>query len=117
MVGSGGEAPNRLLSLVGLFQIGTDAAERRAAARSCSRLLNIFVGVINLSRCCPSTAATSPIAIYEQDPGAPHAQQGRYFADVAKLLPLTYAVVLVLVLLVISSIYLDIAIADHGVIP
>ena len=43
--------------------------------------------------------------------------QGRYFADVAKLLPLTYAVVLILFLLMISSIYLDIAIADHGVMP
>ena len=58
-------------------------------------------------RCCPLDGGHVAIATYEQIRSM--RRGGAYHADVAKLLPLTYAVVLVLVVRsVVSTLYLDI---------
>jgi membrane-associated protease RseP (regulator of RpoE activity) len=106
--GSGSEAPNRLLSLVGLFQIGTDAPNVELLLFLFATL-NITLAVINLIPLLPFDGGHIAVAVYERIQERRKRMQGRYFADVAKLLPLTYAVVLILFLLMISSIYLDIA--------
>ena len=106
--GSGSEAPNRLLSLVGLFQIGTDAPNIELLLFLFATL-NITLAVINLIPLLPFDGGHIAVAVYERIQERRKRMQGRYFADVAKLLPLTYAVVLLLFLLMISSIYLDIA--------
>jgi len=101
-------APNRLLSVVGLFQIGT-------SAKSAELLLVLFAGlnitlvVVNLIPLLPFDGGHAAIAIYERIQERRRRLKGRYFVDVAKLLPLTYVVVAVLFLLFVSSIYLDIA--------
>jgi membrane-associated protease RseP (regulator of RpoE activity) len=101
-------SPNRLLSIVGLFQIGT-------SAKSAALLLVLFAGlnitlvVINLVPLLPFDGGHAVIAIYERIQERRRHLKGRYFIDVAKLLPLTYFVVAVLFLLFVSSIYLDLA--------
>jgi membrane-associated protease RseP (regulator of RpoE activity) len=101
-------SPNRLLSIVGLFQIGT-------SAKSAALLLVLFAGlnitlvVINLVPLLPFDGGHAVIAIYERIQEKRRHLKGRYFIDVAKLLPLTYFVVAVLFLLFVSSIYLDLA--------
>ena len=65
--------------------------------------------MINLIPLLPFDGGHIAVAVYERIQERRKRMQGRYFADVAKLLPLTYAVVLILFLLMISSIYLDIA--------
>ena len=58
------------------------------------------------SRCLPLDGGHVAVAIYERIRRSRSGQ--RYHADVAKLLPLTYAVVMGLVLLGVTSFYLDI---------
>jgi membrane-associated protease RseP (regulator of RpoE activity) len=71
-------------------------------------VVNVFIGVFNLLPLLPLDGGHVAIACYEKvrsllQGGEP------YHVDVVKLLPLTYAVVLVMVFLGISTIYLDIA--------
>ena len=59
-------------------------------------MINIFIGLFNLVPLLPFDGGHVAIATYER---IRESRRGgrRYLADVAKLLPLTYAVVLVLV--------------------
>ena len=69
-------------------------------------MLNVFIGMFNLAPLLPLDGGHVVIATYER---LREGRSGkRYFADLTKLLPLTYAVVLVLVGIFISSLYLDI---------
>jgi membrane-associated protease RseP (regulator of RpoE activity) len=104
---SGTDAPNRLLSLVGLFQLGTDAPNAEALVFLFATL-NLTLAVINMVPLLPFDGGHVAIAVYERVQELRRRMQGRYFADVARLLPLTYFVVLLLFLLFVSSIYLDI---------
>ncbi len=105
------EAPseNRLLSLVGVFGIATQAADAGAAnLLFVFALLNIFLGVINLVPILPFDGGHIAIAVYERVQEWRHRQRTRYFADVGRLLPLTYVVVLVLFGIFITTLYLDV---------
>jgi len=97
---------NRLLSPVGAVQIASRAAETSwPDLIHFLFLINVFIGVFNLVPLLPLDGGHVAIATYERI----RSRRGqRYFADVAKLLPLTYAVVLVLVLVGVSALYLDI---------
>src|SRR5690606_42065948 len=67
--------------------------------------INVFVGIFNMLPLLPLDGGHAVVAIYERlrsRPGRP------YHADFAKLLPLTYAVVMVLVIIGATTIYLDI---------
>jgi membrane-associated protease RseP (regulator of RpoE activity) len=105
---SGSDSPNRILSLVGLFQVGTEAPNIEVMLFLFA-VLNITLAVVNLIPLLPFDGGHIAIAIYEGVQERRRRMQTRYFADVARLLPLTYVVVLLLFALFVSSIYLDIA--------
>ena len=68
-------------------------------------LINVFVGIFNLVPLLPLDGGHAAIAVYERI----RSRRGRpYHADVAKLLPLTYAVVMVLLAIGLTSLWLDI---------
>ena len=68
-------------------------------------LINVFVGMFNLVPLLPLDGGHVAIATYERL----RSRKGRpYHADVAKLLPLTYVVVLLLITLGLTTMYLDI---------
>ncbi len=67
--------------------------------------INVFVGVFNLFPFLPLDGGHVVIAIYERI----RSRKGRpYHADAMKLLPLTYVVVTILLLLGVTALYLDI---------
>lgn len=101
---------NRLISLIGVFRIGTQAAESGVTGLLILfALLNTFLGIINLVPLLPFDGGHAVIAVYERMQEWRRRQRTRYFADVSRLLPLTYLVVLVLVGIFITTTYLDVA--------
>jgi membrane-associated protease RseP (regulator of RpoE activity) len=67
--------------------------------------INVFVGLLNLFPMLPLDGGHVVIAVYERM----RTRRGRrYRADVAKLAPLSYAVLGVLAFVVVSALYLDI---------
>jgi membrane-associated protease RseP (regulator of RpoE activity) len=100
---------NRLLSIYGLVRIGAHAGAVDAGSLiGLFALINIFIGVFNLVPLLPFDGGHVAIAIYEKIQER-RLRRKRYFTDVAKLLPLTYVVVLLLGMIFVSSLYLDIA--------
>jgi membrane-associated protease RseP (regulator of RpoE activity) len=97
----------RFVSPVGFAGLANDAVD--AGWVSVLVLLigiNVFVGIFNLVPLLPFDGGHIAVATYE----AIRSRKGkRYHADVRKLLPLTYAVVGVLLLFFIGNIYLDLA--------
>ena len=69
-------------------------------------VVNVFIGVFNLVPLLPFDGGHVVIALYEKVRSV--AAGRRYQADVSKLMPLTYAVVAVLAVLFVSTLYLDI---------
>jgi RIP metalloprotease RseP len=97
--------PNRVVSIYGAVRL---ASETEAVADVLAFLfaINIFVGIFNLVPLLPLDGGHVAIATYERI----RSRRGRpYHADISKLMPLTYAVVLLLVLVGVTSLYLDIA--------
>ncbi|MBW3615645.1 MAG: site-2 protease family protein [Actinobacteria bacterium] len=97
----------RFLSPVGFVRVAGQAADTGLFQVLLLLVaINLFVGLFNLLPLLPLDGGHVAIAVYEavrsKITGKPHR------ADVAKLLPLTYAVVLVMVFLGISALYLDI---------
>ena len=100
-----GRNPEGLISIVGLVQIGSHDVEHRAAFMLVLFFqVNLLLGLLNMLPLPPLDGGHAAVAIYERV----RSRAGRrYHADFAKLLPLTYAVVLVLGLIGITTIYLD----------
>ncbi|HUQ38927.1 MAG TPA: RIP metalloprotease [Acidimicrobiales bacterium] len=96
----------RFLSPVGLVRVASEVSEN--GVRDVLTLLlgiNIFVGLFNMVPLLPLDGGHVAIAIYERL----RSRNGRrYHADVAKLMPAFYLMLLVLAFLGISSLYLDI---------
>ena len=108
--GAGADAPegeDRLVSIYGVVRLG-DTVWQSGLANFLTFLfaINIFIGLFNLVPLLPFDGGHVAVATYER-----LRERGgrRYFADVSKLMPLTYAVVLVLGFIFVSSIFLDIA--------
>ncbi|HEV2766987.1 MAG TPA: M50 family metallopeptidase [Acidimicrobiales bacterium] len=99
------EGENRLLSPVGAVRIASDAASTSlVAVLQFMFAINVFVGVFNLVPLLPFDGGHVAIATYERI----RSRKGRrYFADVGKLMPLTYAVVALLILVGLTALYLD----------
>lgn len=99
------EGENRLLSPVGAVRIASDAASTSlVAVLQFMFAINVFVGVFNLLPLLPFDGGHVAIATYERI----RSRKGRrYFADVGKLMPLTYAVVALLVVVGLTALYLD----------
>lgn len=100
---------NRLLSIFGLVRLGGDAGEANPSSLVfLFALINIFIGVFNLVPLLPFDGGHVMIAVYEKIQEV-RLRRKRYFTDAARLLPLTYVVVVAMALLFFSTIYLDIA--------
>ncbi|MGH9119814.1 MAG: M50 family metallopeptidase [Acidimicrobiales bacterium] len=101
-----GEGSNRVLSILGALRLGAELTEAGFAQfLQIFILLNIFVGVFNLIPLLPLDGGHVAVATYERL----RSRNGqRYHADVAKLLPVAYAVVAILVVVGVTALYLDI---------
>lgn len=106
-VAAAGADTGRIVSIVGATRIAAQAAH--AGTGDLLLVLadiNIFIGVANMFPLLPLDGGHVVIAVYERL----RSWRGRhYHADVAKLLPLTYAMLLFLLVLGASAFYLDIA--------
>jgi membrane-associated protease RseP (regulator of RpoE activity) len=110
--GGGGDRPagegdeNRLVSIYGVARIGASMSdEGMAPFLLLLAFVNISIGVLNLIPLLPLDGGHAAIATYERIRSI---GGRRHMADVSRLMPLTYAVFLVLMLVGASSIYLDI---------
>ena len=100
---------NRLLSIYGLVTIGSDLGEVDPGSLVVLfAMINVFIGVFNLLPLLPFDGGHVAIAVYEKAQEI-RLKRRRYFADVGRLIPFTYAVVLLMGMLFVSTIYLDIA--------
>jgi membrane-associated protease RseP (regulator of RpoE activity) len=97
----------RAYSIVGIVNVANSAAEAGIAVLvSLLILLNVFLGVINLFPMLPLDGGHIAIAVYER------IRTGRrrvaYHADAAKLLPLTYATLTLIGIIVLPALLTDI---------
>ena len=94
------------MSVVGVVRIADQAAQHGLFDfLSILVLLNIFVAVFNMVPLLPLDGGHIAIATYERI----RSRKGkRYRADVQKLLPVTAAVVVLLIALGVTSLWLDI---------
>ncbi len=100
---------NRLMSIWGLVSVGSSLGQIDPGALVVLfAMINVFIGVFNLVPLLPFDGGHVAIAVYERIQEA-RLRQRRYFADVGRLLPFTYVVVLLMGMLFVSTIYLDIA--------
>ncbi len=104
---------DRLMSVIGAVGIGTDLAKAGwVDFVYFLAVINLFLGLINLVPLLPFDGGHIAIAVYEKIRSM--AQGGRaYHADVAKLMPITYGVVMVLAFIGLSTMYLDIVAPVH----
>ena len=99
------EDPYRFISPKGAVDIG--AASFKQGARPFLRLLaglNVSIGLLNMLPLLPLDGGHAVIAIYERV----RSRRRRYRANIMKLVPLTWAVLAVLLTVGVSSLYLDI---------
>ncbi len=97
----------RVVSVLGVVQIGADATEEFGidAAILIVAGLNVFLAVLNLIPLLPFDGGHASIVLYE---GVRSRIAGRrYHADVAKMLPVAYAVVALFISVGIAAIFLD----------
>lgn len=97
---------NRPISIIGIVNLGQHFIDSGAAPFLVFFvMINVFIGILNMAPLPPLDGGHAVVAIYERL----RSRRGtRYHADIAKVLPLAYAVIMGLVLLGVSAIYLDI---------
>jgi membrane-associated protease RseP (regulator of RpoE activity) len=97
----------RIISIYGAARIGTQATEQGLAELAFFLvLINVFIGVFNLVPLLPLDGGHVAVATYERIREL--GRRGRYHADVYKLIPLTYGVILVLLTVGVLALYADI---------
>jgi len=97
---------NRLVSIYGVARMGVDLTEDGMAGfLLLLAMVNISIGLLNMVPLLPLDGGHAAVAIYERIRSI---RGRRHMADVSRLLPLTYAVFMFLVIIGVSSIYLDI---------
>ncbi len=102
---SGAGAATRFESPVGIVRLASQAANvGLGAVLTLLFSINIFIGVFNMVPLLPLDGGHVLIATYERI----RSRKGRrYHADMAKLIPVTYAVLVVILLLGVTALYLD----------
>ncbi|MDG2112448.1 MAG: site-2 protease family protein [Actinomycetota bacterium] len=97
----------RPLSLVGAVQIGASDSFNGSERMLLFIGFNMFIGVFNLLPLLPLDGGHIAVATYER---VREGRTGRrHMIDIARLMPITYAVVLFLIFFGVGAIYLDIA--------
>ena len=105
-----GSQDGRFLSIVGIFNIGRGMASSGGVGDLLALfvMVNIFIGVFNLIPMLPFDGGHVVIAVYEKIQEWRTRTGKRYYADMNKLLPVVYVMILLLGLLFVSSLYLDV---------
>ena len=108
--GSGSSASSnvdRPMSLLGIVNVGTQLGEQAGWAGVLALLatVNIFLGLINLVPILPFDGGHIAVATYEEI--RTRISGKAYRVNMAKLMPVTYIVVLLMVGLFASTLYLD----------
>ena len=106
--GSGsGSGEGRFTSPVGVVRLASQAADSGLGPVLLLLIsINVFVGIFNMVPLLPLDGGHVAIATYERL----RSRRGRrYHVDAAKLLPITYAAVLIIVFIGLSSLFLDLA--------
>jgi membrane-associated protease RseP (regulator of RpoE activity) len=99
---------NRIISILGAVQIGSQLTENGMLGFLLFFVgINITIGIFNLLPVLPLDGGHVVIATYERIREAIRPGRQRYHVDMAKLLPVVYAVFVLLVLLGVTTIYLD----------
>ncbi|MEX1217115.1 MAG: site-2 protease family protein [Acidimicrobiales bacterium] len=98
---------DRPMSLLGIVNVGTQLGEQAGWAGVLALLatVNIFLGFINLVPLLPFDGGHIAVATYEEI--RTRISGKRYRVNMAKLMPVTYVVVLLMVGLFASTLYLD----------
>ena len=105
--GDGGDDSGRFLSPVGVGGVAGDAVENGwFDVLMFLASINVFVGIFNMVPLLPLDGGHVAIATYEKIASAIRGR--RVQVDVRKLMPITMAVVAILVVIGLSAIYLDI---------
>lgn len=98
----------RIVSIVGIFRLGTQAAEAGAAVFLMMwALLNVFLATVNMIPLLPFDGGHAAIAMWEKLRGMA-TRNPEYRVDIRKLMPLSYAVIAFFVVLSLSAMWLDI---------
>lgn len=108
--GGGGVAQadrNRILSVVGVVRLGTQAADASLPAfLTIWILINVFLGIVNLLPLLPFDGGHIVVATWEKLRGAV-TKTPEYRVDSAKLIPASYAVIAFFLLIGLSAMWLD----------
>ena len=100
---------NRIVSIYGAARLGEQAvALGMATVLILFAMINIFIGIFNLLPLLPLDGGHVAIAVYEKFREWRLGNNRRYFVDVGKLLPVTYAVVMVMVGIGVLTLYMDV---------
>ena len=98
----------RIVSIIGIFRLGAQAAEEGAAIFLMMwALINVFLAVVNLIPLLPFDGGHATIAVWEKVKGMVTRNPG-YRVDIRKLMPLSYAVIAFFLILSLSAMWLDI---------
>jgi membrane-associated protease RseP (regulator of RpoE activity) len=102
-------SPNadRVESVIGIVRLASQAAHTGlATVLELLVAINLFVGIFNMVPLLPLDGGHVAIAVYERI----RSRKGRrYHVDATKLLPATYLVVALIMILGVTAVYLDIA--------
>lgn len=97
---------NRFMSPVGAVSLVKDASRTDIRwALEIFAAMNVFVGVFNMLPMLPLDGGHVLIAIYER---LRSTRRRKHHADISRLMPLTYAVMALMMVIGLSSLYLDI---------
>jgi len=100
---------NRPISIVGVAMIGSDLSSQNLSNLVLFLAqLNIFIGVFNLFPLLPFDGGHVVIAFYEKAQEMRRRNRQRYLADVSRMLPVAYGVVIVLVVVGLLAIFVDV---------
>jgi len=109
LTGDNDDLSTRPTTLVGVTDVSGDVGDEKGffGVLFILAALNVFIGVFNMFPLLPLDGGHAAIAIYERV--REFGRHGRrYFTDVAKLMPFTMGVIVVLLFLFMSGLYLDI---------
>ncbi len=107
LTGQNEDIMTRPTTLVGVTSISDDIGDSQGflGVLYLLAVLNIFVGVFNMFPLLPLDGGHAAVATYER---LRERNGQRYYADMAKLMPLTMGVIAVLLFLFMTGLYLDI---------